>query len=118
MAFAIPIAGFLTAQFPRTCVGNVKWFEKLVKMLCIWNIKNKFLQSFRILESIIYSFIYSFYMEITLKVFQIIHKEIEKIFAVSPVTEQNSKFVHLLILSFDSPEMVESLYYPYKSHII
>lgn len=57
-------------------------------------------------------------MEETFEVFHIFHKEIKEILTVSPVPEQQGEFIRFLILSFYSPEMVESVDYPYKLHTI
>lgn len=57
-------------------------------------------------------------MEVAFEVFHIFYKEIKKILAIGPVSEQDGEFIRFLILSFDSPEMVESVDYPYKLHII
>ena len=78
------------------------------------NFKNKFLQSLGVLKSIIDGFIESFNMEETFEVFHIFHKEIKEILTVSPVSEQQGEFIRFLILNFYSPEMVESVDYPYK----
>lgn len=118
MTFSIPVAGLLPAQFTRAVVGDIKWFEEFVKMLRVWNLKNKFLQRFRIFQRIIDGFIESFNMKITFKVFHIFHKEIKQILTIGPVAEQNGEFIRLFALSFDSPKMVKPVYYPDELHIL
>lgn len=87
-------------------------------MLCVWNLKNKFLQSLRVFKRIIDGLIESFNMEITFKVFHIFHEEIKQILTISPVTKQNGELIRFFILGFDSPKMVKPIDYPYELHIL
>ena len=57
-------------------------------------------------------------MEVAFEVFHIFYKEIKKILAIGPVSEQNGEFIRFFILCLDSPKMVESFDYPHKLHTI
>lgn len=118
MAFTVPVASFLAAQLPGACIGDVQRFEKVVKVFGVGNLKNEFLQSLGVLKCIIDGFIESLDMEEAFEVFHILHKEIKEILAVGSVPEQQGEFIRFLILSFYSPEMVESVDYSCKPHTL
>lgn len=79
MAFTIPFAGFLTAEFSSTTVGDIKRLENLVEVFRVRKIKDKFLQCFGIFKRIFYGFIKAFYMEVIFKIFQVFYKEIKSV---------------------------------------
>ncbi len=66
MSVPVPVAGFLSAQFMCAGIRYIKWLEKVVKVFGVRNLKNEFLQGFGIFKCVVYGFIKTFDMEMSL----------------------------------------------------